>query len=103
MRGFGMRCNLSRDLGRLQFLSGQESRLKNSNVALSIPLSWKTTICKQNVSKLPRSATLITTYCRILFANNLSFILQRSLFIGGKEQQELQHKAWAKRGGCMSL
>ncbi len=67
----------------------------------------ETTICKQNVSKLPRSATLITTlydfFFRILFATTCLSLLQRTLFIGGKEQQELQHKAWAKRGGRMSL
>jgi hypothetical protein len=133
MRGFGIGCKVSRDLGRGQFLSGQEFRLKNGNAAVSIPFSWsssievrllydctqfvlslllevcfeihcyplvfllimhtilfgclsfnlfsklsccwpccffdtivETTICKQNVSKLPRSATLVTTYIRIM-------------------------------------
>ncbi|CAM6010978.1 unnamed protein product [Sphagnum balticum] len=67
----------------------------------------QTTICKQNVSKLPRSATLITTYMSsssdFFLQTTCLSLLQRSLFIGWKEQQELQHKAWAKRGGPMSL
>jgi hypothetical protein len=67
----------------------------------------ETTICKQNVSKLPRSATLITTYISsssdFFLQTTCLSLLQRSLFIGWKEQQKLQHKAWAKRGGPMSL
>ncbi|CAK9879309.1 unnamed protein product, partial [Sphagnum jensenii] len=48
----------------------------------------ETTICKQNVSKLPRSATLITTlydfFFRILFANNLSFIIAKDFVHWGE-------------------
>lgn len=44
MRCFGIGCKVSRDLGRRQFLSGQESRVKNGNAAVWIPFSWSSSI-----------------------------------------------------------
>lgn len=62
----------------------------------------ETTICKQNVSKLPRSATLITTYMisssEFFLQTTCLSLLQRSLLIGGKEHRNCNTRHEQREG-----